>query len=388
MITNLLSPNLFMTYLLVALFCFGIILVFTTRVKDQYNDKSDTDFSKVHTFLKRHGGNHLSHLILLKDKQVYWAKDDNVLIAYRKVGKMLMVLGDPIGKKEMFEPAIKEFLSSTKKLGLIPVFYQVSSDNLELYNKEGFRSFKVGEEGAVSLSKFTLKGKQGAKLRTRKNKFNRNGYEFKVNLPPHTKSFISEIESVSNSWLADRKEKGFSVASFSEEYLSHFPIATLKDTEGRIIAFGSLASNYQEQDSVVTIDLMRNISNSPHGTMDVLFIQIFEWAQEQGFGYCSLGMAPLSNVGVSKDTTLWEKFGRFVYKNGNSFYKFKGLKEFKSKFAHDWHSKYIVYKKAPLLFICIRLALIVHFRPSLNGKFKWSLNFLKRNSVNNSVKYK
>ncbi|MFS0638820.1 phosphatidylglycerol lysyltransferase domain-containing protein [Mesobacillus foraminis] len=94
---------------------------------------------------------------------------------------------------------------------------------------------------------------------------------------------------------------------------------------------------------------MRKSSHSPHGTMDVLFIHIFNWAKEKGYHTCSLGMAPLSNVGKCKHSFLSEKLIRLAYLHGNSLYKFKGLKEFKSKFACTWEPKYLAYKTT---FLC------------------------------------
>ncbi|TKC14731.1 phosphatidylglycerol lysyltransferase domain-containing protein [Robertmurraya kyonggiensis] len=74
---------------------------------------------------------------------------------------------------------------------------------------------------------------------------------------------------------------------------------------------------------------MRKYSDSPHGTMDVLFIHILNWAKNDGYQTCSLGMTPLSNVGSCKHSFTGEKIIRFAYLYGNSMYNFKGLKEFK-----------------------------------------------------------
>jgi phosphatidylglycerol lysyltransferase len=40
----------------------------------------------------------------------------------------------------------------------------------------------------------------------------------------------------------------------------------------------SIATDYKKS---ITIDLMRKLADSPHGTMDVLFIHIFKWAKEK-----------------------------------------------------------------------------------------------------------
>ncbi|HZG71403.1 MAG TPA: phosphatidylglycerol lysyltransferase domain-containing protein [Chondromyces sp.] len=322
--------------------------------------RSNFDIDQLTSFLKENGGNHVSHLIFLQDKEIYWAEQQKVLIAYKRIANKLVVLGDPIGEERYILKAIKEFHEYSKNQGLTPIFYQITPKFMAYYHETGHRFLKLGEEGLVNLQHFSLAGKQGAKLRTRVNKFARNSYTFSVVYPPYSKELLSELKQVSDSWLGKQKEKGFSVVSFSEEYVSCFPLALLSAPDGSIIAFATLATDYRK---TISIDLMRKSSDSPHGTMDVLFIHIFNWAKDNGYETCSLGMAPLSNVGKCKHSFINEKIIRLAYLHGNSLYKFKGLKEFKSKFACTWEPKYLAYKKTFLSTALIQLILLINNRP-------------------------
>lgn len=335
---------------------------------------------QIISFLKEHGGNHVSHLILLQDKEVYWAQEQKVLIAYKRIANKLVVLGDPIGDELYIKSAIKEFCIYSKQKGLTPIFYQISSHYMHYYHDAGYRFLKLGEEGSVNLENFSLVGKKVAKLRTSFNKFTRSSYSFQVIKPPYTKELLSNIKDISNSWLDQQTEKSFSVVSFSEEYISQFPIALLFDPDKKIIAFATLATDY---DQTIIIDLMRRLSNSPPGTMDVLFVNIFNWAKEQGYQSCSLGMAPLSNVGNCEFSFLSEKFLRLFYLYGNSLYKFKGLKEFKNKFACSWDAKYLAYKKTTLPIILIQLFLLINQKPESTFKFNQikKTNFFSKSRV-------
>lgn len=320
----------------------------------------DSQLERVIEFLEENGGNHVSHLILLQDKDVYWAAEGKVLIVYTRIGNKLVVLGDPIGTESLIPNSIKEFQEYSVSKGLKPLFYQISPRFMHLYHDSGYRFLKLGEEGIVNLHNFSIEGKQGAKLRTRLNKFVRNSYTFSVIMPPYSKEILSELKEISDSWLGNQKEKGFSVVSFSEEYVSCFPIALLKDPTGKVLAFATLATDHKNS---ITIDLMRKFPDSPHGTMDVLFIQIFKWAKENGYQNCSLGMAPLSNVGDCKYSFKSEKFIRLAYLHGNSLYNFKGLKEFKSKFACRWEPKYLAYRKTFLPVVIIQLLMLINSAP-------------------------
>jgi phosphatidylglycerol lysyltransferase len=320
----------------------------------------DSLLERVIAFLEENGGNHLSHLILLQDKDVYWAVEEQVLIVYKRIGNKIVVLGDPIGPESLIPKSIKEFQEYGVSKGLKPIFYQISPRFMHLYHDTGYRFLKLGEEGVVNLHNFSIEGKQGAKLRTRLNKFTRNSYTFSVIMPPYSKAILSELKGISDAWLGNQKEKGFSVVSFSEEYVSCFPVALLNDPEGKVLAFATLATDHKKS---ITIDLMRKFPNSPHGTMDVLFIQIFKWAKENGYQNCSLGMAPLSNVGDCKYSFQSEKFIRLAYLHGNSMYNFKGLKEFKSKFASGWEPKYLAYRETFLPVVIIHLLLLINSTP-------------------------
>jgi phosphatidylglycerol lysyltransferase len=335
----------------------------------------DLHVDQVISFLKENGGNHVSHLIFLQDKEVYWAGQQKVLIIYKRIANKLVVLGDPIGEELYIQGAIKEFNEYCESKGLKPIFYQISPRFMQYYHETGYRFLKLGEEGIVNLQTFSLEGKRCAKLRTRFNKFARNSYTFIVVKPPYSKELLSEIKSISDSWLGNKKEKGFSVVSFSEEYISRFPIALLFDSDKNIIAFATLATDYKK---TISIDLMRKSSDSPHGTMDVLFIHIFKWAKDKDYQTCSLGMAPLSNVGNCKYSFISEKLIRMVYLHGNSLYNFKGLREFKSKFACTWEPKYLASKKTFLPAIFIQLLLLINRQPTpkykVIGKIKYFFN--------------
>ena len=42
---------------------------------------------------------------------------------------------------------------------------------------------------------------------------------------------------MSDAWLAGKREKSFSVGSFSETYMASHPIATLRSPTGELLAF-------------------------------------------------------------------------------------------------------------------------------------------------------
>ncbi|WP_169891136.1 phosphatidylglycerol lysyltransferase domain-containing protein [Litchfieldia alkalitelluris] len=356
-----------------------VITLFIRKNKSNNFDYKDvTKVDDIASFISKYGGNHCSHLYLLNDKCFYWAQRKQVLFTYKKLGNTLIVLGDPVGNQALLYESIEELLNYCKKSRLNIVFYQVSNHFLSIYQAFGFSITKIGAEGRVCLSNFTLNGKRWAKLRTRRNKFERSGYQFKV--VNNNEASISELKEISDSWLGNRSEKGFSVSYFCEKYISRFPLAIVIDPNGDIIAFATLAYNHQDDNRTITIDLMRFKQDSPHGTMDFLFLSTINWCKEQNYDWCSLGMSPLANLD-DKDKKGWfEKVGAYLFNHVKHFYNFKGLYEYKNKFLPEWESRYIVCDHGRLLMTCLMLTIIIHKGPGKRRKFKETVSplFLRK----------
>ena len=52
-------------------------------------------------------------------------------------------------------------------------------------------------------------------------------------------------------------------------------------------------------------------------------------------------MAPLAGLDSRKPGSLWTRVGAFVFRHGEHFYNFEGLRRYKDKFDPVWESKYL-----------------------------------------------
>ncbi|KGM99991.1 bifunctional lysylphosphatidylglycerol flippase/synthetase MprF [Clostridium botulinum] len=320
-----------------------LAIYFILKPKRPFDQKiSNEELEKLREFLKKYEGNYLTHLLFLKDKNFYWAQDGKVLIAYSNVRDKLVALGDPIGDEDYFQKAIGEFQIFADKYALYPVFYQVSEKYLTMYHENGYYFFKLGEEAVIDLEKFSLEGKKRKSLRIVRNRFEKENFTFEMIKPPFSNTFMKELKQISDEWLNKRKEKGFSLGSFDEDYVNSAEVAILRDPEGKIIAFATMMPNY-DNGKTTSVDLMRFVKEAPNGTMDALFLNIIVWAKENGYKYFNLGMAPLSNVGMAPFAHKQEKLAKLVYKFGNYWYSFSGLRRYKEKFTPEWEPKFLAY---------------------------------------------
>lgn len=341
---------------------------------------------RLKSLLNSCGHHSHSHLYYLNDKKWFWDSTYESLLVYRSVGNRRIVLGDPLGKPSAVKRLIELFIAGCEKDKKIPVFYQTKSAYLSLYHDLGLKSAKIGEEAQVELANFHLKGKPWLKLRNRMNKFQRNGFTFEVLQPPYSKSLLNRLQAISDEWLANRKEKGFSVGSFSKSYISQFPIAVLVGPEGNYEAFVSIAGERPHSEITnkpsfsrrITVDLMRYTNACPHGTMDVLFVSLFLWAKDKSYDVCSLGIAPLANV---KDHLL----AKLLYRYGCKLYNFKGLYEYKNKFAPQWEEVHFVYPPGTLPLNVALLSLIIH-RPKAQIHAQNHISFPPRTDSESDLK--
>lgn len=302
---------------------------------------STFDEDKLATFLTSNTGNSLTHLIFLKDKRLFWANDDKVLFAYSKFKDKIVVLGEPLGDEKHLAKGLEEFQTYLDLFGYTPIFYQVSDKTLSLFHDYGYYFFKLGEEAIINLENFNLNGSKKSNFRNTINKFHKNNFTFEVINPPHSTIILNELSNISDEWLENRKEKGFSLGWFDINYLQKSPLCLVKDNLGNIIAFTSIMPNYDNE--TISLDLMRFKNNTPNSTMDFLIINILLYYKEIDFKYFNFGMAPLANVGNTSKSHFEEKVAKLVFNYGDYFYSFTGLRNYKEKFSPTWKPQYLAY---------------------------------------------
>jgi len=314
-----------------------------TRVKKgKFSYPTEDDMDKLKEFLNNHPGNIMTHLLFLKDKYFYYAASNDMLIPFAETNDKLVVLGEPIGNQKKLKESIAEFREFADTYKLIPVFYEISDENYSAYHDLGYEFFKLGEEAAVDLSEFDLSGKKKKDLRIARNKVDNGELDFQVIDPPFSEEFIHELKNVSDEWLGSRTERGFSMGWFDEEYLNLSPVAVIKN-EGKVVAFANIMPLYD--DETISIDLMRSRNDIPSGTMDALFVCLFQWSKDKGYKKFNLGMAPLSGVGTDAYSFNEEKLVGLLFRHGKKIYSFEGLRRYKEKFHPNWQNKYVAYPK-------------------------------------------
>ena len=306
---------------------------------------TDGERAQAKSNVEEYGHSSLARFLLFNDKRYFFTPGGSV-IGYALVGRNAMTLGDPIGPLDDQLPSIQAFKALCQKNDWQPMYYQTLPETLELYKSAGFDAICIGNEGIVNLETFTLEGKEGKPLRSPVNKLTIAGYKFIVHQPPIPDSLLEELRAISNEWLTTMhgSEKRFSLGWFDDDYVRNSPIGAVHTPEGWINAFANFVPEYQRNE--ITIDLMRRRQEIENGTMEFLFVSLFQWAKSQGYQGFNLGLSALSGVGEQANDPAIEKVMHFIYENVNQFYNFKGLHSFKEKFHPAWSPRYLIYSGA------------------------------------------
>ncbi len=297
--------------------------------------------------------------------------DGKGLVNYRLTRNVAVVLGDPVCATEDIEHVTNSFLNFCTQNKWPVAFYQVYPHYRSVYRKLKLHAFKMGEEAMLNPQTFTLQGSAIANVRTSCRRAEREGVtvQWYEGIPPT--DVLQQLESLNDVWLksvAGTTETGFSVGRFDE-------IPALAERADKIAARSSLASSSSQQaiprflTAVAytststpcsfmtftpvysssthaaewgwTLDIMRRISDTPPGVIELLLVRALERFREQGATVLSLGLVAWSDT-QNEIQPLQRKVASFITDHLHLFETHDTLFKFKQKFHPRWESRSIV----------------------------------------------
>jgi Uncharacterized conserved protein len=299
---------------------------------------TEEDLEKARHILLTSRGT-IGNLVLLRDKALLFGKENRAFLMYGIEGRSWVALGDPIGDQAEGEELAWQFREEADRHGGWTVFYEVGTRFLPLYIDLGLTLLKIGEEAVIDLDAWSLEGPSRRTLRRTLNDVRRRGVTFEMLPAQFVGQYVDELRAVSDHWLGGKaaREKGFSLGRFDPDYLSNFPVGIVR-REGKIVAFSNVWVSGDKRE--LSVDLMRHGEGAPASTMEYLFIELFNWGKENGYSRFNLGMAPLSGLQNRTLAPLWNRAGALLYRHGEHFYNFRGLRQYKQKFDPIWEPRY------------------------------------------------
>ena len=277
---------------------------------------------------------------LLGDKALLFDDDRTAFLMYAVQGRSWVALGDPVGPASKWSELCWRFRETVDRGGGRVAFYDVGAASLPRYIEMGLTLLKLGDEARVPLAEFSLEGPERKSLRQIINYTERQDASFEVIDTARVPAVMDELQAISDRWLERKKtrEKGFSMGFFDRAYLARGPVGVVR-RDGRIVAFANLWRGAPGGE--LSVDLMRYDDDAPKSVMDYLFTQLMLWGHEQGCAWFNLGMAPLSGLTDHPLAPVWNRVGTLLFRHGEDYYNFQGLRQFKEKYDPEWVPRYL-----------------------------------------------
>jgi len=94
--------------------------------------------------------------------------------------------------------------------------------------------------------------------------------------------------------------------------------------------------------------------------MEFLMLGLILHFKAAGHTHFSLGMVPLSGLHPRRGAPLTQRLGAVLFRRGEQFYNFQGLRRFKDKFDPEWEPRYLAVPAGidPLVALADTAALI------------------------------
>ncbi|MCB1740726.1 MAG: bifunctional lysylphosphatidylglycerol flippase/synthetase MprF [Gammaproteobacteria bacterium] len=335
------APRYLRATLLVIVLGTGLALTWLLRpVRPQPETPDTSVLARACELACLHGDSNAG-LVAVGDKRLLFNEQSTGFLMYQTRGQSWIALGDPVATDSDVDGLVWRFRELCDAHGGRTVFYQIGTKHLPLYLDLGLSMIKLGEEARVPLGDFSLEGSARAELRQTRRRGQRDGLDFCVVDADRVVAVLAEMRAVSDAWLALKhvREKGFSLGYFDERYLRSGPVALVRNRSGSLVAFANLL--LADGASEISVDMMRHAAGAPAATMDFLFIELFLWGQARGYQTFNLGMAPLSGLEQHRLAPIWHRVGNLLYRHGELFYNFEGLRRYKQKFRPVWEPRYL-----------------------------------------------
>ena len=317
-----------------------LILAFLIPFKFSFeNEEQEENMAK--NLLDKFGNSALDFFKISKDKSLYFSDNNEGFVSFKIANNFAIVLEEPVCDAEDKIYLVKEFEAFCKKKGLKTIYYRAPETNLLLFKSLKKQKLLIGQEALVDVQNFSLQGKDRKSLRNGINSISKKGFVSEVFSAPHSKSFMAELKSISEEWLAefDKKESVFSQGSFQEEELKDQTIIGIKDENGNLQAFLNIIPDFAPEES--TYDMIRKRKDAPGGCLDVLIVSLIEYSKSKDLKYLNMGLTPMTGLDAPDNPA--EQIMKYAYHRVGSLKHFQTLRFFKEKYATIWENKFLIY---------------------------------------------
>ena len=292
------------------------------------------------------GEDTLAPFVLRGDKSYFFSPDERAFLAYRVVGGVAVVSGDPIGAHDAFAPLVASFVRFAHLRDWRIAILGASERCLGLYREHGLHALYHGDEAVLDVASFSLEGRAIRKVRQSVHRLEKAGYAARALRPAELGPDLrAELEEVARAWRGGEPNRGYAMALdtlFRLEDEALFVAAF--DAEGRVRGFLHFA--VCERAHALSLSSMPRFRDTPNGLNEWLVCETVEWARGHGFERISLNFAPFAALlAPGAELTATGKLQRRALLGLKGHFQLDNLLLFNRKFFPRWQPRFVVYER-------------------------------------------
>jgi len=289
----------------------------------------------------------LAPFVLRADKSYFFTGDEAAFLAYRVVGGVAIVSGDPIGPRDRFDELIRLFVARAHHCDWRIAILGASEQCLPLYAEHGLHALYHGDEAIVDTGSFSLEGRAIRKVRQSVHRLQHAGYRAKVLRPSELDGALRiELEAVMREWRGDAPERGFVMALDALFALGDEDALFVVGFEADGRPAGFLHFALSPASSALSLSSMPRLHETPNGFNEWLICEAIAWARASGYERVSLNFAPFAALlAPEAELTGLQELQRRALQTLKGHFQLDNLLAFNRKFFPQWERRFVVYER-------------------------------------------
>ena len=289
----------------------------------------------------------LAPFVLRADKSYFFGPDESAFLAYRVVGGVAIVSGDPIGPPEAFDSLLRLFVAHAHERDWRVAILGASERWLPLYALHGLHSLYHGDEAVVDVASFSLDGRAIRKVRQSVHRLERSGCHARVLRPSELDDGVrDQLESVTGAWRGADPERGFVMALDRLFRLGDRDALFVVgfDPAGNVAGFLHFA--VCSAGRALSLSSMPRLRDSPNGFNEWLICETIAWARANDYERVSLNFAPFAALlAPEAELSNMQEIQRRAILTLKGHFQLDNLLLFNRKFAPRWERRFVVYER-------------------------------------------
>ncbi len=292
------------------------------------------------------GTDTLAPFVLRSDKSYFFSEDETAFLAYRVVGGVAIVSGDPIGPRDHADELVGSFVRMARERGWRVAILGASEVWLPLYAGHGLHALYHGDEAVVETASFSLEGRAVRKVRQSVHRLAAAGYRAAILRPTEIEDGRRTLlEGVAREWRGKAPERGFVMALDALFSLGDdeavFVVGLAPD--GRPVGFLHFALS--PAGHALSLSSMPRLRETPNGFNEWLICEAIGWAGENGYRRVSLNFSPFAALlAPSQELTLLQHLQRRALLALKGHFQLDNLLLFNRKFLPTSQQRFVVYE--------------------------------------------